>query len=312
MPFPQSELLSNLLRTASQVSSAVIIWGHISSAFSLFQPATRGAHLAILSSLIFVLCQKQLFTDINWRSRLNRYSMPVTRSKTGLFHDHLDKTNTTGFLFGDEGDSSEQQYSQQASSTDDKFPMLRRPENQMVSLSFVLCLRCLGSSWFRQDGNKACECSVCVGVGEILPTSTASGFTAQVEGAGFALFRPKTGGLRGANVGACKHSRGSLTFGSSTTFFWADVFFSCFFFSFYPPYAHTTRTFSLPRFLQHSHNTLPRLRNFVPTVRIPPCQVLFACRLQKLDISFYVIWALFLPLPLSPPYCMPSSAGGNS
>lgn len=59
---------------------------------------------------------------------INRYSMPVTRSRTGLYDVGLDQTNTTRFLFGDE-DSNALAHSV----PDENFPTLVRRDDQMVS-----------------------------------------------------------------------------------------------------------------------------------------------------------------------------------
>lgn len=66
---------------------------------------------------------------------INRYSMPVTRSRTGLYDVGLDQTNTTRFLFGDE-DSNALAHSV----PDENFPTLVRRDDQMVSSVFhLLC-----------------------------------------------------------------------------------------------------------------------------------------------------------------------------
>lgn len=77
------------------------------------------------------------FADTRLNS-LNRYSMPVTRSRTGLYADiGLDGTNTTRFLFGDEENSGETK-GLVAGSTDDNFPTLvRREDFGLVSL--IVC-----------------------------------------------------------------------------------------------------------------------------------------------------------------------------
>ncbi|PHH66643.1 hypothetical protein CDD81_6480 [Ophiocordyceps australis] len=58
---------------------------------------------------------------------LNRYSMPVTRSRNGLYDMNLDQTNTTRFLFGDD----DQQAFSRGQTPDDNFPTLVRREDQM-------------------------------------------------------------------------------------------------------------------------------------------------------------------------------------
>ncbi|KAF5021988.1 hypothetical protein F66182_5945 [Fusarium sp. NRRL 66182] len=61
---------------------------------------------------------------------INRYSMPVTRSRTGLYDVGLDQTNTTGFLFGDE-DANALGHSV----PDENFPTLVRRDDQILSAS---------------------------------------------------------------------------------------------------------------------------------------------------------------------------------
>ena len=65
-------------------------------------------------------------------SSLNRYSMPVTRSRNGM-HEmfSLDQANTARFLFGEEEGSSSSEvknYHFAMDSTEDKFPILVRRE----------------------------------------------------------------------------------------------------------------------------------------------------------------------------------------
>ncbi|KAK7415829.1 hypothetical protein QQX98_005611 [Neonectria punicea] len=62
---------------------------------------------------------------------LNRYSMPVTRSRTGLYDVGLDQTNTTRFLFGDEEPSA----LGHVSAPDENFPTLVRRDDQILSAS---------------------------------------------------------------------------------------------------------------------------------------------------------------------------------
>ncbi|PNY27788.1 Armadillo-like helical [Tolypocladium capitatum] len=62
---------------------------------------------------------------------LNRYSMPVTRSRNGLYDMNLDQTNTTRFLFGDD----EPKAFPRGQTPDDNFPTLVRREDQMLSAS---------------------------------------------------------------------------------------------------------------------------------------------------------------------------------
>ena len=66
--------------------------------------------------------------------RLNRYSMPVTRSRTGLYDmGSLDQTNTTRFLFGDDESSGQEAKFGQASAADENFPTLVRYDTHRVS-----------------------------------------------------------------------------------------------------------------------------------------------------------------------------------
>ncbi|PNH63697.1 hypothetical protein VD0002_g4746, partial [Verticillium dahliae] len=64
----------------------------------------------------------------------NRYSMPVTRSRTGLYGADLDQTGTARFLFGEDDNAGDAKYVQAL--TDDQFPTLVRAEGQM-SLSSI-------------------------------------------------------------------------------------------------------------------------------------------------------------------------------
>lgn len=72
---------------------------------------------------------------------LNRYSMPVTRSKSGFYDfSSLDQTNTTRFLFGEDedhsnGESKLYQANNTKSSLDENFPTLTRREGQPHMLS---------------------------------------------------------------------------------------------------------------------------------------------------------------------------------
>ncbi|RGP77325.1 hypothetical protein FLONG3_4560 [Fusarium longipes] len=58
---------------------------------------------------------------------INRYSMPVTRSRTGLYDVGLDQTNTTRFLFGDEDTNAPGH-----SVPDENFPTLLRRDDQIT------------------------------------------------------------------------------------------------------------------------------------------------------------------------------------
>jgi hypothetical protein len=67
---------------------------------------------------------------------LNRYSMPVTRSRTGLYDmGSLDQTNTTRFLFGDDEPASQEPKYGRGVAPDDNFPTLVRRDDQVVSQS---------------------------------------------------------------------------------------------------------------------------------------------------------------------------------
>ncbi|EXL43492.1 hypothetical protein FOCG_13921 [Fusarium oxysporum f. sp. radicis-lycopersici 26381] len=61
---------------------------------------------------------------------INRYSMPVTRSRTGMYDIGLDQTNTTRFLFGDEETNAGGH-----SGPDANFPTLVRHDDQILSAS---------------------------------------------------------------------------------------------------------------------------------------------------------------------------------
>ncbi|KAF4447360.1 hypothetical protein F53441_9104 [Fusarium austroafricanum] len=61
---------------------------------------------------------------------INRYSMPVTRSRTGLYDVGLDQTNTTRFLFGDEEPNAGGH-----NGLDANFPTLVRHDDQILSAS---------------------------------------------------------------------------------------------------------------------------------------------------------------------------------
>lgn len=60
----------------------------------------------------------------------NRYSMPVTRSRSGLYGADLDQTGTARFLFGEEEAIGDAKYGQMH--PDSSFPTLVRREDQMV------------------------------------------------------------------------------------------------------------------------------------------------------------------------------------
>ncbi|KAG5925523.1 hypothetical protein E4U42_004198 [Claviceps africana] len=64
-------------------------------------------------------------------NRVSRYSLPVTKSRNGMYEMNLDQTNTTRFLFGDEEPHA--QFGRQT--PDDHFPTLVRCDDQMLSAS---------------------------------------------------------------------------------------------------------------------------------------------------------------------------------
>ncbi|KAJ3477192.1 hypothetical protein NLG97_g8903 [Lecanicillium saksenae] len=76
-------------------------------------------------SLMFViLCS-------NISNSLNRYSMPVTKSKNGLYEVNLDQTNTARFLFGEDEPSA----FPRRDTPDHNFPTLVRRDDQILSAS---------------------------------------------------------------------------------------------------------------------------------------------------------------------------------
>lgn len=66
---------------------------------------------------------------MNYQSRINRYSMPVTRSRVGLYEVGLDQTNTTRFLFGEDEPSA----LGVGTVPDESFPTLVRRDDHIVS-----------------------------------------------------------------------------------------------------------------------------------------------------------------------------------
>ena len=103
-----------------------------------------------MMSPTFAVAEDDVFTDFSPTS-LNRYSMPVTRSRTGFYDfSSLDQTNTTRFLFGEEeehaANGENKMYHQAANAKltglDESFPTLTRSEGQtnMVSFSCLLFL----------------------------------------------------------------------------------------------------------------------------------------------------------------------------
>ncbi|POS78455.1 pumilio domain-containing protein [Diaporthe helianthi] len=65
---------------------------------------------------------------------VNRYSMPVTKSRTAFYDINLDQANTTGFLFGDDDNVIEGKVYTQANN-EDNFPVLRREPNMLWALT---------------------------------------------------------------------------------------------------------------------------------------------------------------------------------
>lgn len=75
------------------------------------------------------LCQVRQSLTIPFVHRLNRYSMPVTRSRTYLADLNLeDSNNTTGFLFGDEDSNGGENRTTPTNNNPDSFPALLRQQ----------------------------------------------------------------------------------------------------------------------------------------------------------------------------------------
>lgn len=70
-------------------------------------------------------------TATDTANSVNRYSMPVTKSRTAFYDVNLDQANTTGFLFGDDNDGTEGKI--YTATNEDNFPTLVRREPNMVS-----------------------------------------------------------------------------------------------------------------------------------------------------------------------------------
>lgn len=88
----------------------------------------------------------------------NRYSMPVTRSRTGFYNatSDLDQTGTARFLFGEEDGVGDSKYGQ---SSNDSFPTLVRRDDQMVCLYYfhlACCVLLLPFHFFPCPGFFAC------------------------------------------------------------------------------------------------------------------------------------------------------------
>ncbi len=97
-----------------------------------------------LGSRIFVFCRWQPNMELcpccflplysNMSNSFNRYSMPVTKSKNGLYEGHhLDQTNTARFLFGED----EPNAFPRRDTPDHNFPTLVRRDDQIVSLPYL-------------------------------------------------------------------------------------------------------------------------------------------------------------------------------
>lgn len=117
-------------------------------------------------------CISRLLTLHFHLLRLNRYSMPVTRSRTGGFYDlNLDQNNTAAFLFGDEdGTNDLKQYQASMAAPGDDFPTLVTTSSNIVSSSsvciFVITLYALATRWWTDQKNlhilksQACSCGL--------------------------------------------------------------------------------------------------------------------------------------------------------
>ncbi|KJR87081.1 RNA-binding protein [Sporothrix schenckii 1099-18] len=98
----------------------------------------------MMSPAFAVAEDDDVFADISPTS-LNRYSMPVTRSRTGFYDfSSLDQTNTTRFLFGEEEEhatngETNKMFQQTANTNvtglDESFPTLTRSEGQTNTFS---------------------------------------------------------------------------------------------------------------------------------------------------------------------------------
>jgi hypothetical protein len=121
------------------------------SLFAFVFTLSFSPQLPITMSPTFAVAEDDVFTDYSPTS-LNRYSMPVTRSRTGFYDfSSLDQTNTTRFLFGEEEEhtangETNKMYHQTANANvtglDESFPTLTRSEGQtnMVSCHFLAFL----------------------------------------------------------------------------------------------------------------------------------------------------------------------------
>ena len=86
---------------------------------------------------------------------LNRYSMPVTRSRTGFYDfSSLDQTNTTRFLFGEDEEHANNGETKMYKAPnnvvpgrDESFPTLTRSEGQTNMVSYSQYLLCFFSTF---------------------------------------------------------------------------------------------------------------------------------------------------------------------
>ena len=84
---------------------------------------------------LYSCCFLPLYSNVS--DRFNRYSMPVTKSKNGLYEGHhLDQTNTARFLFGEDEPSA----FPRRDTPDHNFPTLVRRDDQIVSLPFLFLM----------------------------------------------------------------------------------------------------------------------------------------------------------------------------
>ncbi|KKY38053.1 putative rna-binding protein [Diaporthe ampelina] len=89
--------------------------------------------------------------DKDTENSVNRYSMPVTKSRTAFYDINLDQANTTGFLFGDDDNVIDGKLYTQANN-EDNFPVLRREPN-MSSQSSAGVVHARAPSYDQNAGN---------------------------------------------------------------------------------------------------------------------------------------------------------------
>ncbi len=147
-PFIQSTLAQLHLKIVRLKAHASVSFWHQSRAQLCVFPLSNCHRLPTPSTHarmppVFPVSEDDVFADFSPTS-LNRYSMPVTRSKTGFYDlSSLDQTNTTRFLFGEDEDQTRretklyQNANSAVSGLDESFPTLTRREGQphMVSLT---------------------------------------------------------------------------------------------------------------------------------------------------------------------------------